>query len=294
MSSRTLPGLVALASSLLGPSGCDYYVPGTSTADYGPTIVNPAADAGADVVDASAAPADAGDVALSPISRSPLCGMSPTPAVAAASACDPDSPTTVQACDLGPDAAETSANAAPACRLQAADAAASSVAPACVAAGPGGDGSWCKTSSECAASYDCVGAGTCQHYCCGGNTECVTSEFCDVQPTTQTPDLVVPVCMPIQSCNLLAQPSSCPQGQTCSVVRENGLTGCVAIGTQQVGEPCDQAHCAAGLACLGTPGERECYQLCHTANPSECASSQQTTCTGGLPLFPDPSVGICQ
>jgi hypothetical protein len=77
-------------------------------------------------------------------------------------------------------------------------------------------------------------------------------------------------------------------------VRENGATSCVAIGAQKEGEACDTAHCAANLVCLGTPGERTCFQLCHILTGAECSASQQQTCKGGLPLFQDNSIGICQ
>jgi hypothetical protein len=75
-------------------------------------------------------------------------------------------------------------------------------------------------------------------------------------------------------------------------VRENGETSCVAVGPAKAGDLCDEDHCGRDLVCLGTPGERRCYQLCHTAAAAECSSSQ--ACKGGLPLFPDSAIGICQ
>jgi len=300
MSSRTtLLALVALASPVVagGAVGCDYYVLGSPGDNSIPTVNNLASVDGGDAGDAADAELDDSHAPAS-LGGSPLCGASTT--AASTMACNPDNPTTPAACNFGPDAQAGYDNQGVACRVQAAAGANTSsgqVAPVCAPAGAGGDGSWCKTSSECAAAYDCVGAGTCQRYCCAGNTECVASEFCDIQPTTQTTGIQIPVCMPIEpagGCALLASPSSCPATETCSVVRENGATSCVAVGGAKAGDECDQAHCADGLVCLGTPGQRRCYQLCHTGNPAECSATQQQMCKGGQPLFPDPSIGICQ
>jgi hypothetical protein len=300
MTSRaTLLALVAVASPVLAVVGCDYYVLGSPSDTSNPTVDNLASIDGGDAaveagLDDAHAPATSGG--------SPLCGASNT--AASTMSCNPDNPTTATACDIAPDAQAGYPNAALACRIVAADGANTAsglVQPVCAAAGTGGDGAWCKASSECAPAYDCVGAGTCQRYCCSGNVECVASEFCDIQPTTQTTGILIPVCMPIQpaaGCELLPDPSapSCPMDQTCSVVRENGATSCVAVGAATAGDECDDTHCQAGLVCIGTPGQRRCYQLCHTnaAGVGDCSTTQQQTCKGGLPLFPDPSIGICQ
>lgn len=299
MTSRAvLLALIALASPALAAVGCDYYVSAAGVDDSSPTVNNLASIDGGDAGDASDASVDVATVPTGTTSGiSPLCGMPTTPATATMT-CDPDSPTTALACNLPPDAQAGLGSQGLACRVEAApgsNTASGQVQPVCAPAGPGGDGSWCKTSSECAAQYDCVGVGTCQRYCCAGNIECVGTEFCDIQPTTQTTGIQIPVCMPIQpaaGCTLLADPSSCPVDQTCSVVRENGATSCVAVGAAKAGEGCDTAHCGAGLVCLGTPGERRCFELCHTSDPTECSMTQ--TCKGGLPLFPDPALGYCQ
>jgi hypothetical protein len=286
-----LLALAGIASPALAVAGCDYYVAAANQESVS-TVENLAPLDGGDAGDAATASGDAAP--QGPTTGSPLCGAT-TAASAAAATCDPDTPTTMKACGV-PDAQGDDSTLA--CRIVPAAGANTSsgmVQAVCAPAGTGGDGTWCKTSAECAATYDCVGPGTCQHYCCGGNMECVASEFCDIQPTTQTTGLQIPVCMPIQpaaGCDLLGETSECPDMQTCSVVRENGATSCVAVGAQKAGEACDSAHCAAGLVCLGTPGSRSCYQLCHTAMPAECSTSQ--TCKGGLPLFPDLSIGICQ
>jgi hypothetical protein len=131
----------------------------------------------------------------------------------------------------------------------------------------------------------------CRHYCCAGNTSCSLTDFCDVEPTTDAPGTLVPVCMPVVPCQLLAQ-GACPSGDTCEVVRDDGTTSCETVGSAEQGASCDSEHCAAGLVCLGAVGARNCYTLCYTATMAECNANQQ--CTGGLPLFPDPAVGWCQ
>lgn len=162
---------------------------------------------------------------------------------------------------------------------------------ACLAAGYDMN-STCTQPTDCAAGHECVGDGTCRHYCCSGNSACSTNQFCDVQPVTQSPKTLVPVCMPQIPCTLLDD-DSCPASQQCGVVREDGATSCVDLGTAGDREPCDDEHCARGFVCLGAMGSRRCAPLCYTAVPSPCNGSGRT-CTGTLPLFPDPTIGACQ
>jgi hypothetical protein len=82
---------------------------------------------------------------------------------------------------------------------------------------------------------------------------------------------------------------TCAPNETCAVARfENGATSCVPTGNAVAGQSCVSDHCAQGLMCLGGL----CYTLCHTAAPVECSASQ--SCVGGLPLFADPGIGVCQ
>jgi hypothetical protein len=177
------------------------------------------------------------------------------------------------------------------CHVLGGDAAASQTA--CLPAGLRVDGYPCAHPTDCAAGYECTGGGTCQRYCCDGNVVCPRSpqdEFCDVQSLFGSPSTLVPVCMPAHPCVLL-DAQTCSPSETCAVVREDGTTSCVTVGTAGAGDECDDTHCGGGLVCLGGAGERRCSQLCHTGS-TECAAPQ--TCKGGLPLFPDPSIGICQ
>jgi hypothetical protein len=103
---------------------------------------------------------------------------------------------------------------------------------------------------------------------------------------------------------MLLTAGSCPSGQTCAVVKDDGSTSCVVVGKAVAGEPCegdgssqtggagDPFHCAAGLTCLGAPGSRTCAALCHVDSPTDCPSG--TTCTGSAQLFKDGNIGICQ
>jgi hypothetical protein len=95
--------------------------------------------------------------------------------------------------------------------------------------------------------------------------------------------------MPLKRCKLLGT-GECAATETCAVVTESGDTGCIAIGDQQVGASCDDAHCAADLTCLGQPGSRKCYKLCKVGG-SDCGSAQVCATSTS---FKDPNFGICQ
>jgi hypothetical protein len=261
-----------------------------------PTVSNSDTDAGEPGASQPVVPdGEAPEVQAQPVLGSPLCNAIP-------GSCFPDDPASPQECGRALDAGSWDAagsygysDAVLACRVTRAspNVLSSEVKPSCYPAGNAQDGSWCRSSDECAPGYDCVGAGTCQHYCCAGR--CGPGEFCDIQLALQAV-VKIPVCMPIHpigGCDLLVP--GCPLGSTCAVVREDGATSCVAIGAAELGQECDTDHCAAGLVCLGTPGERKCYELCHTLEldgGSDCPAPLK--CSGGLPLFPDPMAGICQ
>jgi hypothetical protein len=173
----------------------------------------------------------------------------------------------------------------------------------CLAAGPGLDGAQCQSGTDCAAGFECVGSpGQCRHYCCGGNASCdsASATFCDVQSMASgtssgtKSSLNVPVCEPVRPCTLLvgAGAGSCPSGETCAVVKDDGTTSCVAIGNVGIGGDCGVYHCAAQLTCLGAIGSRKCFQLCEVDSPTVCPTG--TTCTSSAQLFANANVGICQ
>jgi hypothetical protein len=280
-----------------GPNVHNGSPPGTVSGSEG---VPDAADLEPDVSDAGAPNAEVPESAprtgaqaavVSP--GSPLCSAMPSP-----SDCHPDDPTGTQACQRTTDAGGLDPNAASddaatlACHVGALGDAAGQ--PTCLPAGTGVEGQKCYWPVDCAPGFECVGTGSCQPYCCGGNSKCGQDEFCDIQPVTAFTWTKVPVCIPRRACTLLL-PFACGLEGTCAVVKADGTTSCVAIGPAQAGDPCDTNHCDRGLACLGASGSRRCYKLCSTATaavPPPCPPSQ--TCKGGLPLFPDPDFGICQ
>lgn len=242
---------------------------------------------------------DAAEAGAAPAAHegNPLCNASHF-----MGACYPDDPPTAKSCGLIYGDAEAAAPTALGCRVTSVAAtpnngsiAQSAVEPACLPAGIGTDGTRCMDGSDCLPGYECVGDGTCRHYCCEGDSSCPSNYFCDVQPLAQAQPVPVPVCMPIQHCTLLdgnTGANDCPADETCAVVRpENGMTGCVQIGTARASESCGSQHCARGLTCVGAWGGQVCYTLCHTATAAECSTAQ--ACEGGFPLFPDPAFGIC-
>jgi hypothetical protein len=171
--------------------------------------------------------------------------------------------------------------------------------PVCAPPGDAGAGTACTQSNDCAPGLDCVSVGAggtpvCAQYCCMGNHACLSNQFCNVEPLAFSMATKVPVCVALHHCDLLStSTTNCPTAETCSVVREDGATSCVEIGTAKAGDACDSVHCAADLACLGVPGKRTCFQLCHTAAMppnGECGPSQ--VCQGGAPLF-TAAFGIC-
>lgn len=280
---------MGLALAGAGPLGCNTEV----AMDSAPvsTIITPP-DAEAD--DGGVAP-DAPPRGLAPsqIAGSPLCNASTW------MGCYPDDQHVARDrdCNLSGAAADASTgsdSSVLACRVQPPSGGVAA-APVCGPAGPATDGVACRGSTDCAPGYECVGGGVCRRYCCAGSCS-NQNQFCDIQVMTLDASTKVPVCIPVDDCGLLDQPSdagACAPDETCSVVRDNGARSCVATGSRQPGDECDTDHCAEGLACLGSAGARRCYVLCHTSGGSpECSHKQN--CKGGLPLFLLPGVGICE
>jgi len=273
-----------------------------------PTIDPIPADAGAydSAVDPMRGRDAAGsDVAANILSGSPLCNV-----FAAGAPCVPDLPaTTSAACMLpgssidagirdaaldrdaattAPDASEFDAGLSVACRVDLAGD--GTFGPACRRAGPGKDGAECMSGSDCAVGLDCVGSpGRCRPYCC--NYTCSSQSFCDIQPTSGSPNLNIPVCSPVEACRLLVE-GSCPAGKTCGVVDNDGTTSCMNAGPARAGQECERSRCIEGHTCLGQPGTRQCFKLCHVNAAGECGAGER--CKGSVQLFSDPSIGICE
>jgi hypothetical protein len=284
--------VVFIGWALVGPllfAGCgDREI--TPTAPATPTGIRAyepdAADAG--ISDDAALEAPAAFAAPAPVQGNALCNASRV------SGCYPDD--MINACDLPPDAGspdgdtDADLNWAPACHVVGDD---PMQHTACLQSTVAGMyASICARSTECSPGYECVAGGTCRHYCCSGNSACSTNQFCDVQPVAQSPNTLVPVCLTELPCILLDD-DTCPPTDQCAVVRDDGSTSCVTVGTAQDGEGCEAEHCARGLVCLGAQGQRTCEPLCYTAYPSRCTSTGRS-CVGTLPLFQNPAFGVCQ
>jgi hypothetical protein len=295
--SRTRSLLVALA---MGVAGCssgpnvNNSVPGSGSGSgvTDPYLGSDASDTGTpDTSTPNEVPEAASGHTSMPASfsaGSPLCSTAPSP-----SDCQPDDPTGTQACQraAGSDGTTLACHVAALNEFDGGTIVITMGQPTCLPAGTGTKGQTCYLPKDCAPGLECVGTGTCQPYCCGGNSKCGQDAFCDIQPVTAFTWTKVPVCMPLRACTLFQY--SCDLGETCAVVKADGTTSCVAAGTAQAGDSCDTSHCGLGLACLGASGARRCYKLCRTATmPPACPLAQ--TCKGGLPLFPDPDFGICQ
>jgi hypothetical protein len=240
------------------------------------------------------------DGGVGAVPSSPLCGVCPTGAL-------PDDPITAKQCGLAPDGGAYDAkagydNAALACRVEPSSGNnQSQVMAACATVGDGTEGAACHASSDCGTGLECVAGGVCRHYCCRGDVSCDDKHFCDIQSIATAASTKVPVCMLIdhKNCALLDDVPNdfqgCPADETCAVVRGDGTTGCVDVGSAKAGDPCEQDHCGRDLVCLGFGATmRQCYQLCETNSTYGNQCPQGTTCQATLPLFQDPSVGICQ
>ena len=301
--------LLALAAAGAGGAGCST-IAQVGNADGGDVPLNETdADTSNEEGGAGFGGGD-GATTKSPFNGSPLCHATiktcfpdvpyPSAADAGAGAAADASPTPISmAC--GGDAADGGDAASPgaadgayssvACRVRTSGADTS--APTCSASGAGSDGAMCKTGADCSPGFDCTGAGVCRRYCCQG--ECSgkmngsNNFFCDIVSLTEETTLI-PACVPVKACSLLDPKACADSKETCAIVKDDGTTSCVAAGSAGQGASCDEAHCSAGLVCLGQPGVRQCFQLC---------KMQESTCPTGLTckanaLSHDPSVGICQ
>jgi hypothetical protein len=105
----------------------------------------------------------------------------------------------------------------------------------------------------------------------------------------EDPSAMIPVCVPAIPCQLLDDTSCCVGNAcelTCSVVRDDGTTSCVAPGTGTLADPCP---CAAGYICSKLTNE--CKKLCKIGQDAvDCDSGGK--CQGGTTSLP-ADIGIC-
>jgi hypothetical protein len=154
---------------------------------------------------------------------------------------------------------------------------------ACVSAGGGGELDPCFSSSDCGAGLACItegGAGLCRRYCCTSGA-CGEGAFCELGEEIDS-ELVVPVCAPLTACSILdvfpcpkGRVCSCGSARACSVVKNDGRTGCVVPGTAEAGEACSgfvQGECGAGFICSQSLG---CLKFCQLDDPTSCENGSK-------------------
>lgn len=165
----------------------------------------------------------------------------------------------------------------------------------CEPAGEGEVDAPCFTSADCAAGLACTGdsgAGQCRSFCCAGDGECRRGTHCAERALLgAVARPIVPVCVPAVDCSL-SEPfpcpagvrCSCPEGEACMVVRNDGTTTCTRPGSGTAGQACP---CASGHIC--SHATNQCVKLCQTAaTPSECGSGR---CQASAEL--PPGFGVC-
>lgn len=152
-----------------------------------------------------------------------------------------------------------------------------SIERTCTQSGVSPEGSPCVTAADCAPGLACVGealSGVCRPYCCRGTEgACDEDSFCDERRLLETPEVYVPVCLPLDNCQL-TEPYPCPEDRQCAcqgnkacmVVRADGATACTVPGAAQAGDTCSDratADCGHGFVC--GPDQR-CLQICSTVS----------------------------
>ncbi|WP_437875827.1 hypothetical protein [Sorangium sp. So ce513] len=168
------------------------------------------------------------------------------------------------------------------------------VIPSCGPAGRFGAGGPCHRGTDCASGLGCAAVdaegGVCRQYCCGNVESCAPGTYCDERPmaesvTEGSAPVSIPVCVPAVNCELLND-STCPAGQTCTIVREDGTTSCVAPGAGRADEACP---CAPGFVCSMLTNQ--CKQLCRIdGSARDCGTGAK--CQGGSRAYP-PGFGVC-
>lgn len=155
----------------------------------------------------------------------------------------------------------------------------------CEVAGAGQQGAPCTSSRDCAPGFGCVddeGAAKCLHFCCGGGTSsddggsgCEHDTYCAERPLrddTSNNPLMVPVCTPADNCSLddpypcTIDSCTCPEGEACAIVRNDGTTSCVVPGNGLAGEACP---CAPGFFC--SFATNTCVKICRTDGSDDMA-----------------------
>ncbi|WP_438024745.1 hypothetical protein [Sorangium sp. So ce233] len=166
--------------------------------------------------------------------------------------------------------------------------------PSCRPVGRFDKGGPCHRGTDCTIGLGCAAVdgegGVCRQYCCGNVESCAPGTYCDERPMAESileggAPVSIPVCVPAVNCELLND-SVCPAGQTCTIVREDGTTSCVAPGAGRADESCP---CAPGFVCSMLTNQ--CKQLCRIdGSARDCGAGAK--CQGGSRAYP-PGFGVC-
>jgi hypothetical protein len=161
----------------------------------------------------------------------------------------------------------------------------------CAETGAIGMGDSCLTSSDCAPGFACVEGNSCRPYCCGDVEACPSETYCAPRNpvAADLPDGVqavpqIPVCVAATNCTLLDE-GSCPEGESCTIVRVDGTTSCVKPGNGVASEACP---CAEDHVC--NTSKNECLKLCKLGRPGDCPPTH--FCQAGGAIYPQ-DFGIC-
>jgi hypothetical protein len=154
----------------------------------------------------------------------------------------------------------------------------------CLPAGDRGAGETCSSALPCQRGYACA-AGYCRKLCCGRDwSACDEGESCfrtyALQLTSGTiEDSGAYLCFPVGECSVL-RTDQCAAGLDCKMVDPRGSEACVPKSSEQLHEPCSaRGACAAGLTCVGEPGQETCRLLCAAEECGEPACPEaEGTC----------------
>lgn len=137
------------------------------------------------------------------------------------------------------------------------------------------------SAASCAPGHTCLvveGRTACHPVCARAGEPCGADGQC-AYPITGT---AWHAC--VEPCTL----GGCGPGGTCAPV-ELPFPICVAAGAAQRGEPCAEARCAAGLACLLRDDVPRCMHLCRPGMHGDCPVGQ---CLGVI--RDQPALQFCE
>jgi hypothetical protein len=157
------------------------------------------------------------------------------------------------------------------------------VEAACLPAGERTPGQTCNDQLRCTRGATCAG-GYCRKLCCGQDwSACDAGESCFRSYALALADGTIEdtgawLCFPVDTCSVL-RTDQCAQGEDCKMVDPTGSQACVPKSPEQLHEPCSSdGACAAGLTCVGDPGEATCRLLCRAEECGEpaCPAAEGT------------------